>query len=807
MITHEHGNWLLHDDIVYIFNEFDISEDKQGKKLIEYINDETSVYSQKRIFNVTDGLRVALKDNKLTNQSFSKRVNTIYSTTEFGHKNYFKTFSNLKAKQDYFEIANKLLFTETILPQICGRKIKIDTGEKSILTINNFETEQKNSDKLNKLKDIISKKNVVIVDTVVPKFCINTLVDESSSIRYIGNQENYSQNINQFNEQGYDNQLKEIEDYSLDDYFKEVTEYIEAYIINDKLKSIITGNDIKENYKNVKELLSFQINQVHNLVNYQYSRVISLNVFPYLLAYLCENVDFFSGLLNILFKDFSENYVQNFFQNLKNWEQVLKECKITCIINEGIWKEINLVNHKQIDELFDFINGTDSYEFIGKNDINHLNRIIEISREDVKEYVISKIIEHILKSKKFVALSSIDESVCNYIDIIKKYSYIVINDLDEDINLKSIPDEVKKALIDFKNEYNNQNNTEWIYEDGIDLNNSIAVPFSLTFNKELLHKGKISQYGYIRPFISKNVVFILEKNKANVIDLFTKKESNYKFGSSENNFKTISYNEKLILSLNGELYSLDKNCTKKNLNIKINSNIYNGIRIKDNCVYYFADESTLSMVPVKDFIEGEGIFAEKTFKINNFSDENHKIIDLIIMDDKAIWINNKYLWNLNLNSLILERVELGEPPLKLFNNNNQVYILFKNSLYIYSEFKSTKWITDIQDWENFTCYKNNLILTKGKRIYFVELLKGKLQIFEENDVTSNLTDIISTNNRILTIDNDGNIYNISVTDDQIKKNKIHMHKLLEVEGQLGRIIYSNRHMVINCSKYFYIYSA
>lgn len=806
MLTWEHGNSFLNKDIIYVFNEFDIFEDESGKKLIEYINDKVSSYTSCRFFNVTDGLRNVFQEHKLTRQAFRKRVNDIFNTKNPVEKDYFQKFEELKSK-DGIEISKNILFTEATLPEICNRKITNDIKENCIFTLNNFDTDIKRSELIEKISGTIKNKIVVIVDTVIPRFFSPILIDNALSIQYIGSYENYLHNIEIIKEYECNIKLEKIENYSLLDYFKEFVDYIDAFITNEKLGKSISSGDITENYRSFKEVLNCNGEKFTNLINNYDSRVINLKVFPYIIVYINNYPDKYLQLINMIFKNFSEKYVQDFFKSLIQWDKILTECKTTCIISMIMWKELKLNSIESIDEFFDYIYGTSSYEFFDVHNRHFINEILQESNSELKEYLITKFIEYLIKKEKFTVFDTISKNICSYIETVAKYCKIVLNDLNESICIYSLPEALQDVLANFKDSYEGKNNIEWVHEDGINSNNSTIAPFSLSFNKKLLYKDKITKFKNIRPFICKSVAFIIEENKANVIDLFTLEQNNYIFNGEEHKFKFLTYNSNLISSLSGNLYYIDKNCVTTDLNAKFDPTVYNGIRIKENYVYYFTDKSTLIRVDLESFIKGEALFSEEVFIIQN-SEDNQEIIDVLIIKDNILWITDKFLWHFDLLSgEIKNKIVLFSIPSKLFLYDDKIYILFKNSLWIYEEFSLIKWITDLVKWQSFTCYAGNLILAKGKNLYCIELNKSNLQVLENEIIKSDITDIIATSNRLLVVDNNGNIYDVNIKSEGIKNIQIKVNNLIETNGQKGKIIYSQRHMAINNSDYFYIYSA
>lgn len=805
MLTWEHGISLINGDIVYIFNEFEMYIDVTGKKLIEYINEKVSASVESRIFNATDGLKEAFHMKKLTKSSFNDKVNKIYKCNNLHHNKYLDILGKLKGV-DGLDISRNILFIESTLPQIYSRDLVTKIDDKSILTLNNFNSENKKTEILENFKTTIQDKIVVMIDCVIPQGLINTLAENAVDIKYIGSQDNYEENVRLFNKEEIRDTLNKINDYNLEDYFTGLVSYIEANILNSRLEKVLIYEEPKKNFSKVIELLQSNETGLINLINHYDSRVISYKLFPYLISFVNKFPGKFPNKVNFMLKNFGCNYKYNFFQTLKEWDKIFKDCNVVCAFNHIMWNELDINDSKLIDQFFLFLQGTSSYELYSVNNKQFFNEILESTEANLRIHLEIKIIEYIIINEKFSVFDNIDNEICLYIEKVKEYCEKIVNDLHDIIDINDFPDMLQEILIQFKNKYEDITKLEWIHEDGVDFNNSTIMPFSLAFNKKLLFQRKISKYKKIRPLISNNVAFVIEERKANVINLFSNNEKKYNFDHDESSFNFLAYNANLILCDSGNIFKINKECEKTDLNIKIDTNVYNGLRIKEDFIYYFTSNQRLARVSISEFINGDAIFNEEYFEVN-FSEDNYGIIDLIVVRDEVFWITSNYLWKLNIYDRKLDRRELISGAVKLFCHNDNPYILFKDSLWNINNEFNIKWFTDIHAWDSFTCYGENLILSSGRNLNFINLNSKNLQIVNYSQIESDITDIISTSNRLLIIDNNSNVYEAIIKDKGYKNVEVKIKKILEVVGDTGAIMYSHRHMAINNSDYIYIYSA
>lgn len=539
MLTWEHGISLINKDIVYIFSEFEIYRDVTGKKLIEYINEKVSASVESRIFNATDGLKEALRMKKLTNNSFYHKVSEMHRCNNLYHNKYFDILGRLKVV-DSLDISRNILFIESTLPQMYSRNLVTKIDDKSILTLNNFSSENKKTEKLENFKTAIQEKIVVMIDCVLPQGFINTLVENAVDIKYIGSQDNYDENIRLFNKEEIRDSLDKIKEYNLEDYFTELVSYIEANVLNSRLEKALIYEEPKENFGKIVELLQSNEIGLINLINHYDSRVISYKLFPYLISFVNKFSDKFPKRVNLMLKNFQCNYRYNFLQTLKEWDKIFENCNVVCTFNQIMWNELDVHDSKSIDDIFLFLEGTSNYDLHNVDNKQFFNEILEATEGNLKNHLEIKIIEYIIANEKFTIFENINVKNCLYAEKVKEYCEMIVNDLHDIIDVNSFPEMLKKILIEFKNKYEDITRLEWIHEDGVDFNNSTIMPFSLAFNKNLLFQRKISKNKKIRPLISNNVAFVIEEKKANVINLFSHNQKKYNFDHDESSFNFLA---------------------------------------------------------------------------------------------------------------------------------------------------------------------------------------------------------------------------------------------------------------------------
>lgn len=801
MLSVLHGNKILENKIIYIFNEFELLVDDNGKKVIEHLNDQTTVYRQGKIYNLTDGLKSAFRERTLSYLDLIDIYNRVKDRAKFSFKKFFEIFSNIRSN-DNVDISNVIVFTECLLREInhLNRFISNERKATYITSLHTFNEDLNIRKVSGLLEDMTDRKTVVIVENVLPEYVVRTLLEKSERVYYIGSNEYYEINKHLFEKNGEEGKLELIEDYGIEDYFLEIIRYIEAVTTKNKINNILDkrNDSFQESVLDIKS--SIPADKLDNLLD-QHTILIGINSFPHLWVYciLTEKSDYF---IDRLFYNFKSRYGQRLVHCLELWKTDFVECNIQLLITCDIFKELLLKDEPEIDYFFTFLVENSHFKLAsnGKNFIKEM--LASFTIETLGRYFEIKMIEHIILNYdlSLLCFSDLSEKVRNYCEQISNNNSITIS--------KDLPQKLVEVIEKYQQEYDEKHRIEWIHTEGHKNRNGILSPFTIKFNKAYYFQDKISAYKPLRPIISKNIIFFIEKNKANIFDVFSKKIVSYPLNSSKlSSINFASYDTNLILSENTEAYLINKDCTKIDLQVKIDDDVYKGIRIEDQYVYFFPTSNVISRKPLNDFLKGESIFSgeELTFPEGEKIDE--EVIDLLINQEFAFWLCKSQVWQMDLSTTNINKFPIEEEePQKLFVNDNHIFILFTNSIWSLNKEFKLSWITDVPNWSKYTVCNDHLFLISGSIIHIVSLEDGKLQIHQSNNKVV-YSDIITTENKVVIIDEIGNIYEGIISNSTLKNIVFETKFLYKIEGNKGMISYSHRILSISCEKNIHVFGA
>ncbi|MEC0169117.1 hypothetical protein [Paenibacillus graminis] len=801
MLSVLHGNKILENKIIYIFNEFELLVDNKEKKVIEHLNDQTTVYRERKLYNLTDGLKNALSDRTLAYLDLIDIYNKIRNKAKFAFKTYFEILSNIRSMEN-INLSSTMIFTESLFKEInhLNRLVSNEKKGNYITSLNTFEKDLNIRQVSELLEDMTNKKTVVIVDNVLPEYVVKTIIGESERIYYIGSTEYYEINKQLFEVNGGRRKLELIEDYGIEDYFSEIIGYLEAVTTKEKINNILDKRDqsFLESVFDIKS--SIPVEQLDNLLE-QHVYLIGINMFPHLWVYsiLLGKSNY---IVDRLFYDFKSRYGMKLIQCLEHWKSDLNESNLQLMITCDIFKELEIKDEVEIDLFFTFLLENSQFKLVfdGKSFIKDILATFPI--ETLKNYFEIKVIEHIVSNYEpsLLSFSDLSEKVRHYCEAISSNNSITISE--------RMPRQLVVVIEKYKQDYDEKHNIEWIHNEGYKNRNGILSPFTINFNKGYYFQGKINTYKPLRPIISKNIIFYIEKNKTNIFDLFSKKVTSYPLNSSKlSSINFASYDTNLILAENSEAYLINKDSNKINLQVKIDNHIYEGLRIEDQYVYFFPTSNVISRKPLKDFLKGESIFSGEELTFPAGEEINEEVIDLLINQEFAYWLCKSQIWQMDLITTNINKIPINdEEPQKLFVNGNSVFILFTNSIWSLNEEFKISWITDIPNWSKYTAYNDYLILISGSIIHVVSLKNGKSQIYQSPNKVA-YSDIISTEDKVVIIDEVGNIYEGLLSYNELKNVTFNIVFLYKIEGNRGMISYSHRILSISCEKNIHVFGA
>jgi len=808
LVTWEHASNLINKEIVYFFNEFDLLTEKiQNKRLLEYIKSNFKGYFANDFYSITDGLFEAITGKTTNYAHFEKRLLSITNDNEFIYNDYFNVFLKLK-KLNNIDFAKSIVFTESMSKTILNNDVFEGIKEGSISTLNSLKETPKISEKKIILKEIIDNNTVIVVDTVVPEYFVETLNDNAFRLYYIGSSEYYNVNKKMFESHYCSKELNRISNYTIEDYFEQLYSFIEA----DKTEKMLAKMVADCDKKNIMIALQYDIDEkeIAGLINRQDVACIDYSILPYLIAYFNKNNNY-TGSYNKIFKNFNANYCMDLLKSLIDFHPLLEEYNITCTISYIMWSELKLDSKERIDEFFQTLNLYKQYQ-LHYNGHNHfINEALQLVNSDIKAYFEVKLIEHLINTEKYFLLSAINTKNTYYIEVSKCYCENVINDKSIDnVDITNLPESLITLLINFKNDYDKLINSEWFHQDGQNLSNNTIAPFSLILNnkQENLCKKRISKYRGLRPYISNNMAYFFELDNINVINLFSGQHKNMKLSKADSKAEFFIYNKSLIITSGNEAYVINNECERISLNVRIDSNVYGGIRIHDKYVYYFPSSKHISMTNIDDFISGDAFFKTSSFPLPT-DVEISNVIDFLVFKNDLVWANSRYLWHYNIDNKCLNRINLKEEPRKLFISNNCIYLLTKNSIYqvLIDNYILLNWITGIDEWERFTCSGNYIVIARQTNMFIIDLLMGKHKWVDTTILKDNITDMIVSGNKLLVIDDSGHFYESIISKESLEYLSVELKNSINIQGNRSMLSYSYRHLGINNDQYLYVFSA
>lgn len=789
MLTFEHADKLLNNEIVFIINEFDIYLQKD-QKIIDILESELMFYKNDRdskLMNLTDGLREAT--------SFKNRIHKIYDRYQTLYQNYFRILEKAKV---HINFSKSILLVESILSAISNKQIIVCSFEENKVTsLNNFQDNYSGIQQRIFLEGFLRDKTVIIVDCAISNVMIDSLKDCTEKVLFIG-----SKFYHTYNQSLLRKDLDTI-DIAVDDYFTGIVTFIEGRVTHKKLCNIVENFDLGQRGVELHSLLSTgEIDNYLSLINlFQFNA----EQFSMLLSYICKYEirkslsisRFFLNSPKILGYD-------DHLLLIKETEQVLSKNDTNCLIVLELWKFLDLTCVDRIRDFMDYIKNNRGFLFYSATEKKHaINEILSSYSDELRHIVFAYILEYICQTEDFFIITEINGETIPYINSVNDFIQCI---LSGSVPSKTdLPAVISDVLGQFKSHFENNINWEWIHSDGINYNFSTVAPFPEGFKCQVVHSENVVESNYIaaRPIISNDYAFQIEESRAKIINLNTLKWRYHNFKEAITPISFCSYNSNLIYTTKTETYLMTKEGKNNDLSVKLLPEVYNSLRIRNNKVYYFTDSETLRESPLNGFLDSLGLFDGEDYRIPKTNNVN----DLLVLEKEAFCITQLTSWKLNFETRQYVIFNHLINPLKLFYCNNKVYILTDTEVWRI-EGECLKWVTDVGKWSLFTCVHNLLILARGDLLEVINLSNGNMQIIYNELLKNGISDIIATREHLLVVDDLGNLYRCDL--DFINTNKnldLKIFNILSVQGTNGLLSFYRRYLSVYNKTGFYIYTA